>query len=198
MSLLQKIFNRLGKTDVSLFIKASSMVDLKQVEMVMRKPLQTKKYLILGENSIVQGRFVFERETGEITIGSNTFIGGSTFVCINKIEIGNDVLISWGCTIIDNDSHSLEWIHRKDDVKDWKRGVDENQVGKYKNWEHIKSSPIKICDKVWIGFHSIILKGVTIGEGAVVGAGSVVTKDVPPYSIVAGNPARIIKKLEGE
>ncbi|MGC8751800.1 DapH/DapD/GlmU-related protein, partial [Hydrotalea sp.] len=65
--------------------------------------------------------------------------------------------------------------------------------GAYKNWEKVKSSPIKIADKAWIGFNVIILKGVTIGEGAIVGAGSVVTKDVPPYAVVAGNPAKIIK-----
>ena len=55
--------------------------------------------------------------------------------------------------------------------------------------------PIVIKDKAWIGFNSIILKGVTIGEGAIVGAGSVVTKDVPPYTIVAGNPARIVREI---
>jgi acetyltransferase-like isoleucine patch superfamily enzyme len=55
--------------------------------------------------------------------------------------------------------------------------------------------PVKINDRVWIGFNSIILKGVTIGEGGIVGAGSVVTKDVPPYTIVAGNPARVIREI---
>ena len=65
-------------------------------------------------------------------------------------------------------------------------------IGKYKNWENVKSAPIKIKDKAWIGFNSIILKGVTIGEGAIVGAGSVVTKDVADYTIVAGNPAVVV------
>lgn len=102
-------------------------------------------------------------------------------------------MFSWGCTVIDNDAHSLNSFERINDVNDWKRGVDENKVGFYKNWEKVKSAPIKICDKAWIGFNSIILKGVTIGEGAIVGAGSVVTKDVLPYSIVAGNPAKFIK-----
>ena len=55
--------------------------------------------------------------------------------------------------------------------------------------------PIKICDKVWIGFNSIILSGVTVGEGAVAAAGSVVTKDVPSWTIVGGNPAKIIREI---
>ena len=84
---------------------------------------------------------------------------------------------------------------RVDDVKEWKRGIEENIVGKYKNWEKVKSAPIVIQDKCWIGFNTIILKGVTIGEGAIVAAGSLVTKDVAPYTLVAGNPAKFVKDL---
>lgn len=62
---------------------------------------------------------------------------------------------------------------------------------------HLWREPIIIGDDAWIGFNAIILKGVTIGEGAVVGAGAVVTKDVPPYTVVAGNPAGVVKKLQG-
>lgn len=65
----------------------------------------------------------------------------------------------------------------------------------HKNWDVVKSKPIKICDDAWIGMNCIILKGVTIGEGAIVGAGSVVTKDVPAWTVVAGNPAKVVKTL---
>ena len=81
----------------------------------------------------------------------------------------------------------MRFSDRKNDVKDW-------FVGK-KDWSFVIKRPISIKNKAWIGFNSIILKGVTIGEGAIVGAGSVVTKDVPPYTIVAGNPARIIREI---
>jgi len=65
-----------------------------------------------------------------------------------------------------------------------------------KNWQVVPMAPIHISDKVWIGFNVIILKGVNIGEGAIIAAGSVVTKDVPAWTLVGGNPARVIKQLE--
>lgn len=102
-------------------------------------------------------------------------------------------MFSWGCTVIDTDAHSLLSEQRTNDVVDWKRGLDEHKIGCYKDWSNVNHAPIIIKNKAWIGFNSIILKGVTIGEGAIVGAGSVVTKDVPDFAVVAGNPAKIIK-----
>jgi len=81
-------------------------------------------------------------------------------------------------------------------VRDWKRSFDEGVLGKYKDWSNVISKEIIIKDKAWIGFNVIILKGVTIGEGAIVASGSVVTKDVPDFTLVGGNPARIIKSVE--
>ena len=68
-------------------------------------------------------------------------------------------------------------------------------AGDQKNWANVASAAVHINSKAWIGFNSIVLKGVTIGVGAIVGAGSVVTRDVPPWRLVAGNPARIIREL---
>jgi len=147
----------------------------------------------VGRDCVVSGHFVLEKDSGKFRIGDSTFIGGGSFISIDRIEIGSDVMISWGCTFIDNDAHSLVSAERADDVKDWKRGIDEGKVGAYKNWKNVEHAPILVKDKAWIGFNSIILKGVTIGEGAVVGAGSVVTKDVPDYAVVGGNPAKIIR-----
>ena len=197
MDFFNKILKSIKGKNESPFIKRSPSVNEKDIEIVVRNPLENKKYLIIGENCVIQSRFVFEKESGVVRIGNNSFIGGSTLICIDEIEIGNDVLISWGCTIIDNDAHSLHWEHRKRDVMEWKKGIDENHTGKYKNWDNVTSARIKIGDRVWVGFNSIILKGVTIGEGAVIGAGSVVTKDIPAYVVVAGNPARVIKELKG-
>jgi acetyltransferase-like isoleucine patch superfamily enzyme len=143
--------------------------------------------LDVGRSSIIEGSILFDRNDAAVLIGDRTFIGASSIVCAEKIEIGNDVLISWGCTIVDHNSHATDWASRKGDVIAWSQGK--------KDWSRVKIKPVKINDRVWIGLNSIILKGVTIGQGAIVGAGSVVTKDVPPYTIVGGNPAQIIREI---
>jgi acetyltransferase-like isoleucine patch superfamily enzyme len=101
--------------------------------------------------------------------------------------VGDDVLISWGCNIVDHNSHSLKWTERKQDVKDWYQGK--------KDWAGVSVRPVKIGNKAWLGLNVTILKGVEIGEGAVVGAGSVVIKSVPPWTIVAGNPATMVREI---
>ena len=195
----RKILN--NKTEVKIesvynqYIECSSSSNIKNLKLSVRNPIIGKKYIKIGEDSIINGDFVFEIKEGNIHIGDRTFIGGGVFICIDEIEIGNDVMFSWGCTVADNNSHSHIWSERKDDVLSWKKGIDENRIGAYKDWRNVKRSKVKVKDKAWIGFNSIVLKGVTIGEGAIVGAGSVVTKDVPDWTIVAGNPAKIIREI---
>lgn len=152
----------------------------------------------IGRNSVLSCRIVLEREIGTVSIGDDTYIGSSSILCSKKICIGNNVLISWGCTICDHDSHSLNWRDRAEDVRQWREGLLQdglNGASKIKNWDVVQMSPVTICDKVWLGMNVTILKGVTVGEGSVVAAGSIVTKDVPPWSLVGGNPARIIRNL---
>ncbi len=146
--------------------------------------------LEIGENSIIEADFYFDRENSFIKIGNRTFIGGSKIVCSEKILIGDDVLISWGCTIVDHNSHSIQFSERRNDVLDFYNGN--------KNWENVSIEKVIIENKAWIGFDVRILRGVVIGEGAIVAAGSVVTKDVIPYTIVGGNPAKIIRHLENK
>jgi galactoside O-acetyltransferase len=145
--------------------------------------------LVVGERSIVQARIAFDREGARVEIGRRVFVGASTLVCASELLIADDVLVSWGCTIVDHDSHSPDWVHRREDVSNWYEGR--------KDWSHVSVARTVIGAKAWIGFGSIVLKGVTIGEEAVVGAGSVVTRDVPARTIVAGNPAREIRSLSG-
>jgi len=140
---------------------------------------------VTGKGNILNCRFSFDRPAARIIIGNRCYIGKSHLVAAQKITLGDDVVVSWGVTIVDHNSHSLNADIRKNDVLAWGQGE--------KDWTDIDIKAVTIQDKVWIGFNAIILKGVTLGEGAIIGAGSVVTKDVPPYSIVGGNPAKIIR-----
>jgi acetyltransferase-like isoleucine patch superfamily enzyme len=195
---LSKKQSAANETNKDTFATVGENSNIKNVILDVRNPEEGRRYLEVGKNSLITGSFIFEIANGKIKIGNDTFIGGGTFICIEEIEIGNDVMFSWGCTVMDNNAHSLNWKHRKDDVKAWKKGVDENKIGKYKDWANVARKKITIKDKAWIGFDSIILKGVTIGQGAVVGAGSVVVKDVPDWAIVAGNPAQVIRMIPEE
>lgn len=154
----------------------------------------------LGKRTMVGCTFCFESEKGEIVVGDNTFINGATMLISREsINIGCNVTIAWGCTIYDHNSHSLNYLERR---KDSSRQLDAFLAGQCfisnKDWSTVKSSRIIIEDDVWIGFNCIILKGVTIGKGAVIGAGSVVREDVAPWTVVAGNPAVLIKSLKRE
>lgn len=142
----------------------------------------------IGEGSIVRAQFNFERDGARISVGDNTFVGASVFVAAERIEIGSDVLIAWGSTFSDHDSHALKFEDRAKDVRDWYNGC--------KNWSNVKRAPIVVQDKAWIGFGCTILKGVTIGTEAVVAAGSVVTRSVEPRTMIGGNPARVIRVLD--
>lgn len=159
--------------------------------------LESRKYVTIGEKGIINANFIFETEKGEIKIGNNVHIGGATMICRTKIEIKDDVTFAWGITLYDHNSHSIFWEERKNDNHQCYQdfiNFDGNNL-KNKEWCNVVSKPIIIESKVWIGFDVTILKGVTIGEGAVVGAKSVVTKDVKPWTIVAGNPAVEVKQL---
>jgi galactoside O-acetyltransferase len=144
--------------------------------------------LRIGDNSIINASITFEERDGVVSIGDRCFIGRSDLICYRGIQIGDDVIISWGVTVVDHDSHAIDWSQRSGDVAAWAKGR--------KCWTDVMHAPITIEDKVWVGFGVSILKGVTIGEGSVIGACSVVTNDVPPYTVAAGNPARVIRSLK--
>ncbi len=146
--------------------------------------------ITIGDECTLQGLLVTETDTSEISIGNNVFIGSNTVLdCATRITIEDDALVSYECLLLDSNNHSNDARVRKQDLPDVKHG-------RAYNWDAIPSRPIRICRGAWIGARSIILKGVTVGEGAIVGAGSVVTKDVEPYTMVGGNPARLLRRLE--
>jgi acetyltransferase-like isoleucine patch superfamily enzyme len=149
-----------------------------------------KGNLQIGSDGVIHCRVDFDHAQGAVRIGDRCYIGASNFVCHTGIDVGDDVVMSWGVTVVDHNSHALNWTDRQHDVAKWK----SNQ----KDWRAVKIAPVHIGNKVWIGFGAVILKGVTVGEGAVIGAHAVVTKDVPPYAVVAGNPAVLVRQLEPE
>lgn len=142
----------------------------------------------IGSDCDLHCRISFDRQDAAVTIGRRCYIGASQLVCAERIDVGDDVIISWGVTIVDHNSHALDWNSRSRDVIDWKMGA--------KDWSGVKTGAVTIRDKVWIGFNASILKGVVIGEGAVVAANANVTRDVAPYTVVGGNPARSLGKIE--
>ena len=115
---------------------------------------------------------------GRLIIEDNVGISNTTITCANEIIIEKDVAIGDGTMIADTNFHSL-------DVRE--RHMKANPG--------VRTAPIKICEGAFIGARAIILKGVTIGKEAVIGAGAVVTEDIPDKEVWGGNPARFIKKL---
>jgi acetyltransferase-like isoleucine patch superfamily enzyme len=165
----------------------------------LRNPVADKKYIRIGDDCMVNSCFVFESEGGEVSLGDRVYLGGGTIICRSRIIFGSDIFVAWGGYFYDHDSHSLDYRQRHLDMR---RQLDDYRSGKNfilsKDWSVVNSKPIVIEDNVWIGMHCTILKGITIGEGAIVGAGSVVSRDVAPWTVVAGNPARVVKQLPPE
>lgn len=149
--------------------------------------------ICIGDNTWIRGTLTLfpHNEECTIKIGRDGYIGDHTRLWAAKqIEIGDRVLIAHNVNIFDTTTHPMDKKTRHEHecvVK--KLGMPREK------YPTIDESPVKIENDVWIGCNSLVMRGVTIGEGAIVAAGSVVTKDVPPNTVVAGNPARVIKDL---
>ena len=148
-----------------------------------------KNNIEIGNNCEILGTLYSEGE-GIIKIGDFTEIRHNSFIgSVEKVFIGNYVIISNNVRIFDNNNHPTSPSKRK------QMCIDGFHGDPWK-WIHSDHSPVVIEDNVWIGEYSTILKGVRIGEGSIIACHSVVTKDVPPYSLVAGNPAKVVKNIE--
>jgi acetyltransferase-like isoleucine patch superfamily enzyme len=133
-------------------------------QLVMRK---NAELIVNGRFTIYSGHNITINEGAVLVLGSGYINNDLDLACFDRIEIGDDVAISKSVTIRDSDNHI------------------------FNGRKH--SKPVKIGNHVWIGLNVIILKGVTIGDGAVVAAGALVNKDVPPRSLVGGVPAVILR-----
>ena len=129
---------------------------------------------------------------GRVTLGDYALVHGARIICDAEVSIADYALISWNVVLMDSYRVPLEPQARREAV----RRVPESVP------RHLPAAgpvrPVRIGRGAWIGFDSCVLPGVTVGEGAVVGARSVVTTDVEPFTIVAGNPARLIRRFTAE
>lgn len=151
--------------------------------------------VFLGADSILLGRLVFHRP-GSFYLGARSYVGPQTEIHVSTgVTIADDVMIAWGGTLIDTNNHSLWAAERADDVRI--AGGRDGLTAADKDWTRIHCAPLHVGPRAWLGLRAIVLPGVTLGAGAIVGAGSVVTRDVPAWTVVAGNPARPIRTLSG-
>ena len=146
-------------------------------------------YIQIGDHSVISGELFVFAHGGQVTIGAWCYVGeGSRIWSARSIAIGDRVLISHNVNIFDSLTHPLSAKARHEQfvaiaARGHPREVD------------LGEQPVLIESDALIAAGATILRGVTVGRGAVVGAGAVVTKNVPPYSIVAGNPARVLREL---
>jgi len=135
-----------------------------------------------GYNSgnIAGGVFLRTSKSGNIVTGDEVYLNGTSIISEESITLGNRIMIGANTVIMDTNSHNVPYKNR------------------LKRWDKIRRKAVVIEDDVWIGANCFIMKGVRIGKGSIIGAGSVVNNEVKPFSIYAGNPAVFVKKIEEE
>lgn len=151
------------------------------------------KKIVIAAHTHVGGQLMTYFDGGDIRIGEWSYIGDMSRIWSRaSISIGSHVLISHLVDIHDTDSHPIDWQERRSDAH--ARLTDQMHLLSPKT----SSIPVVIEDDAWVCFKATILKGVHVGRGAIIAAGAVVTGDVPPWTIVAGNPAKVVRALTEE
>ena len=145
--------------------------------------------LIIGEHCTMNGVHFALGEDGQVEIGDYCYFTNAVLLCELELRIGSYVVIGWNATIADTDFHPIAPAERIADA------VACSPLGNVRMRPKIPRLPVVIEDDVWIGPNATILKGVRIGAGAFVEAGTLVTRDVPPRARVIGNPAQIIGEV---
>ena len=146
----------------------------------------------IGMNSVISGELLLFRHGGSIDIGDWCYVGEGTRIwSSSSIRIGNRVLISHNVNIFDSLTQPLNASQRHKQFAMIAQNGHPDAID-------LGERPVAIGDDAWIGANASIMRGVVIGNGAVVAAGAVVTHDVPPYSVVGGNPARLIRELRDD
>jgi acetyltransferase-like isoleucine patch superfamily enzyme len=143
----------------------------------------------VGANSYIQGELLVFAHGGRIAVGNWCYVGEGTRIwSAASIVLGDRVLVSHSVNIFDNLTHPIRKAERHAQVRHIMTSGHPRELV-------LGEQPVSIHDDAWIGAGAFVLRGVTVGQGAIVAAGAVVTKDVPPFSIAAGNPAVVIREL---
>lgn len=202
MHYLYKIINKINFEVYNLFSSIYVFVSIRALKIKIKKGrkingfprfiIKKNSKIDIGENFAVNSGYLYNpigrnqrcifsvAENAKLKIGDNVGLSSVAIICQTSIIIGNNVKIGGNTLIYDTDFHSLDFKER---------------VAFPEITSNIKRKKVVIGDNVFIGGHSIILKGVEIGSNSIVGAGSVVSKNIPPNQIWAGNPARFIKEI---
>lgn len=145
--------------------------------------------IVVGRHSRILGELFTFAHGGEIKIGEWCYVGEGTRIwSAASVVIGNRVLISHNANIFDSLTHPLGAAARHRQIREIFTRGHPLEIS-------LDESAVRIGDDAWIGAGAMVLRGVTVGEGGIVAAGAVVTKDVPAFSIVAGNPAVLIREI---
>ena len=146
----------------------------------------------IGAETIVEGSLLTFAHGGRITVGQWCYIGeGSRIWSAGRIDIGDRVMMSHNVNIFDNLTHPVDPVLRHQHFHAIASVGHPHRID-------LGERPVRINDDAWIAAGAMVLRGVTIGKAAIVGAGAVVTHDVPPFAIVAGNPARVIRYVKSD
>lgn len=178
LRLYYSVFRRNIELGENVIFKKSPLIDIrKNCKLIVADNVvlnsKNKGYHINMHSPV---KLIADRSDAIIKIGRNTRIHGTCIHAFKQIIIGENCLIAANCQIMDGNGHDLSFDNVKNRI---------NTIG--------NASPVNIENNVWIGANCIIMPGVTIGEGSIIAAGSVVTKSVPTMCIAGGNPAKVIK-----
>lgn len=149
----------------------------------------TSKDVVLDDYVALHGH-IASQSRGQVHVEAYTQVGRDVSIeAVERVSIGRYCVLARNCVVTDNNTHCLSPFFRHL----WAETYDVPGCP-FHLYKYSTHKPVRIEDNVWIGEHARICKGVTIGQGSIVGASAVVTKDVPPYCVVAGNPARVVRE----
>lgn len=148
--------------------------------------------LILGDACGAYDRAAFVvGPNGRITVGSYTILNGAYLICNDCITVGAHCLLAWGVVLTDT------WIGRDTPHAERRAVLSAAAADPARRLPPVAPArPIVLEENVWVGFDSVILPGVTLGHGCIIGCKSIIAEDVAPYTVVVGDPPRVVRVLE--